>query len=72
MEPNNRQANASLTEEEIEIMIAGILDGSAELPDGVSKEDAVSTLLMELPDAPPQEVTDAVARLVTSEADAEV
>lgn len=65
------EAALSLTEEEIAAMIAGVLDGSVAVPSGVSKEDAVSALLKELPDAPPQEVTDAVARLVGAELDAE-
>lgn len=64
------QANqsVSLSEDEIAAMIAAVLDGSMEVPPGVSKEDAVSVLLQELPDAPPEEVTDAVARLVVEDA----
>ena len=54
----------SLSEEEIAAMIAAVMDGSAPVPPGVSVEDAVSVLLQELPDAPPPEVTDAVAKLV--------
>ncbi len=60
--------NVSLSEEEIAAMIAGVLDGSVPVPTGASTEDAVSTLLQELPDAPSAEVTRAVARLVVEDA----
>jgi hypothetical protein len=59
----------SLSEEEIAAMIAAVMDGSMEVPPGVSVEDAVSVLLQELPDAPPPEVTDAVAQLVAIDAE---
>jgi hypothetical protein len=59
--------NVSLSEEEIAAMIAAVMDGSMEVPPGVSIEDAVSVLLQELPDAPPEEVTDAVAKLVVED-----
>jgi hypothetical protein len=64
--PETNQS-VSLSEEEIAAMIAAVMDGSMEVPPGVSVEDAVAVLLQELPDAPPPEVTDAVARLVVED-----
>jgi hypothetical protein len=64
--PETNQS-VSLSEEEIAAMIAAVMDGSMEVPPGVSVEDAVAVLLQELHDAPPPEVTDAVARLVVED-----
>jgi hypothetical protein len=61
------RAGQSLSEEEIAAMIAAVMDGSMEVPPGVSVEDAVSVLLQELPDAPPSEVTDEIAKLVVED-----
>jgi hypothetical protein len=67
MEAQTSEASLALSEEEIAAMIAAVMDGSMEVPPGVSVEDAVSVLLQELPDAPPSEVTDAVAKLVVED-----
>lgn len=57
----------SLSEDEIAAAIMAVLEGRGPQPEGMSKEGAISTLLQELPDAPPADVTEAVARLVVED-----